>query len=394
MAYHPQKVPCLRRLEVCKSMPYPLQGSGVNWGHDFGGLVLLDNEDHYPWEDRVFEREGDSEHSISVRVNPKDIPEIEQLLGKPSQIPAFVKLGSTGQVRQRADIFGRLPLEICDMIACLLPTSDVFNLRQVSKVFIPIFSNQQFWASRFKPHADRCWLFELWKVPEPQDWRWLYRRTCDTRISPALRNRKRVWKLIQSLKNIISLCRKDNFEEPVSQDNVLSRRYRGITGDVRQEKSTGSHHDFNEGCRLFNRQYVSICQFISQTSFSTVQVGGTEYVSGIRFVSPEGTAIELGYWSEKKGCSVNIASLRGFNVAVGSRVIQAIQVITDKRHTSQWFGSPTESPITQYLAVYEHIRAVKAGFDVSGKYSLLIPFPSINIHYSDRLGMQNGQPCR
>lgn len=55
--YHPQAVPYSRLYEVCKSMPLAFRGATISWGHDFGGLVRQNNENHYPWEDRVFGRD-------------------------------------------------------------------------------------------------------------------------------------------------------------------------------------------------------------------------------------------------------------------------------------------------------------------------------------------------
>jgi hypothetical protein len=35
--------------EVCRSLPFPSEGTGLDWGHDFGGLVFVDNQDRYSW---------------------------------------------------------------------------------------------------------------------------------------------------------------------------------------------------------------------------------------------------------------------------------------------------------------------------------------------------------
>ncbi|GLA75084.1 hypothetical protein AtubIFM55763_006346 [Aspergillus tubingensis] len=61
-----------------------------------------------------------------------------------------------------ADIFQRLPLELIEMIAVLLPTRDVLHLRQVSRGVAPIFSSPVFWKTRFDLNAERGF---LWPVP-------------------------------------------------------------------------------------------------------------------------------------------------------------------------------------------------------------------------------------
>ncbi|XRM46568.1 hypothetical protein ABZX51_009597 [Aspergillus tubingensis] len=60
-----------------------------------------------------------------------------------------------------ADIFQRLPLELIEMIAVLLPTRDVLHLRQVSRGVAPIFSSLAFWKTRFDLNAERGFLWPV-----------------------------------------------------------------------------------------------------------------------------------------------------------------------------------------------------------------------------------------
>lgn len=39
-----------RLLAVCTSLPF--QHLGLSWGYDYGGIVCIDHENHYPWEDQ------------------------------------------------------------------------------------------------------------------------------------------------------------------------------------------------------------------------------------------------------------------------------------------------------------------------------------------------------
>jgi hypothetical protein len=52
-------------------------------------------------------------------------------------------------------------------------------------------------------------------------------------------------------------------------------------------------------------------------------------------------------------------------LAVGSRGIQALQIITGKGYASRWFGCLDESPRTQRLILSGSVAALEAGFDVS-----------------------------
>lgn len=251
------------------------------------------------------------------------------------------------------------------MITCLLSTSDIYNLRLASKTFSPVFADQRFWVTRFSPHSDRAWLFELWNSSRYKDWRWLYRCTNNTNLMFALQNRKRISKLATHLRDLASLRWKGPSRPSISHRETPGLSYRETAGDLTTRTSPGSYDDFQEGCHLLHRQYVSIPQSLAQIAFSAVYVGYTEYISGIRLVSSEGAVTKFGYWSDKKVYSANITSLLGFYVAAGSRGIQALQVMADGQHTSQWLGSPDECPKTRYLAVSKPVKALKAGFDVS-----------------------------
>jgi hypothetical protein len=61
------------------------------------------------------------------------------------------------------DCFVRIPLEIREEIAAVMPTSNALNLGLASRSFTDIMSIQFFWASRFAPGSERDFLFETQK---------------------------------------------------------------------------------------------------------------------------------------------------------------------------------------------------------------------------------------
>lgn len=365
-AYHPKAIPLARLLEVCRSLPFPLQGTGVSWGHDYGGLVLLDNQSHYPWEDRLIERHDDSITYRHAKENPYDVLEIQRLLKEPPQCPpCWEKLDSLRPISNEGDYFVRLPWEIREEIALYLPTTDILSIRRASRAFSHVFSSQRLWASRFKANAERGFLFESRNSKKSRDWRSLYRRTNDAYSPPGLQNRKRIWGLILSLMDVLSMRWNDSYKLCPPDLNRAGLRWSETTGLLIQEQPFGPYRGFNEGCRLFNKQSTSIPDHLFQIAFSVVRVGNTGYIAGIRFIPSNGTDICLGYRAEGKELFLDITVLRGFVSAVGSGGIQALQVITGKGQISQWFGCPSESPRTRRLAVFESIAAIEAGFDVS-----------------------------
>lgn len=371
--YNPETIPLARLLEVCKSLPFPLRATGVGWGHDYDGLAFLDYENNYPWGDRLIERDEDSITCQRARENPYDVPEIQRLLKeRPQSPPRGKELSSSGSITEREDCFVGLPWEIREGMAVYLSSADVLSLRRASRAFVHIFSSQNFWASRFKANADRDFFFETQNSQECRDWRSLYRRTNDALGPPGLQNRKRIWALIQSLSDVLNMRWHDSSETPRRDLSRAGLRWTEVAGDVRQEGPAGCRR-FDEGCRLFNKRNTSIPDLLSRIAVSITRIGNAGYVAGIRLIPSKGADICLGYRAEGKELFLVVTVLKGFVLAVGSRGIQALQIITSNGHVSQWFGCPNESPKTQRLAVCGPVAALEAGFDVS-KYALSLPF--------------------
>ena len=96
-------VPLERLFKVCDSLPFPLYWDGVCWEHGYGGLALLDEQGHYPWEDRLNGTTYSKVHRIA-EANPYDVPDITQLLVMPSDYPQ-----NPAPSRYHADCFTVLP---------------------------------------------------------------------------------------------------------------------------------------------------------------------------------------------------------------------------------------------------------------------------------------------
>jgi len=362
-AYSQESIPYKALYELCRSLPFPSLGTGLNWGHDFGGLLSVDNEDCYPWEDRFIDRDGGSAQYLTARYDPYFVPEIQQLPYEPSESPPAINY--SGPVKTTADCFDLLPLEIRIAVASQLPTVDALNARQASRSFGTIFYSQQFWASRFKANADRSWLFEAREWVAQCDWRWLYRRTNKAYLIDGMRNRERVWNLVRQVQENASL---QWTEPPVLGSPGLDQpnlRWREATGDLRPKTRTDLYHDYGEGCRQFYEQQTSVPSRLCQMRFSIIQLGDAKYIAGIRLIPSQGQGIQLGYKVEGKELVLDVSFLAGFNLAVGARGIQGIQCILDNSQTSPWVGCPLEAPKTRRLADSGPITGIRAGFDVS-----------------------------
>ncbi|KAM0437504.1 hypothetical protein ACHAPT_001868 [Fusarium lateritium] len=175
----------------------------ANWGHDYGG-ILKKSQDCFPWDNASEETWYTLQDAAAVVMqDPRCRGEVSSLLNAPYSAPPQVNLPPSALVVGH-DPFARLPEELIEMIAILLPTLDFLEARYASRAFWPIFHVSNFWASRFNMLDERSWLFEA-KTSRFRDWRGLYMRTTDSRLSPTLRNRKRVGTLVQRLLGIIRL---------------------------------------------------------------------------------------------------------------------------------------------------------------------------------------------
>jgi len=154
-AFQPGDIPLERLLEVCKSLPFPLRGNGVSWGHDYGGLHFCDNLNYYPGDDCLLEEFHNAKLLLYAKSNQYDVPEIPILLAKRLEHPIELPLNT-----QLNGCFSNLPCEILEAIAVKLPTNDALGLRCVSEAFLPLLSSATFWASRFQASDDRCFVFE------------------------------------------------------------------------------------------------------------------------------------------------------------------------------------------------------------------------------------------
>ncbi|TQN67166.1 hypothetical protein CSHISOI_07829, partial [Colletotrichum shisoi] len=361
-ARHPRKVPLSRLFDICRSLPFPINGVSIGWGHDYGGPVLIDHEHHFPWEDRFADREY-LEPDPVLNTNPFEVPEVQHVLTESPESPPSSTLSVPITVTPGRDRLHTLPGEIRSVIAMYLPTLDVLNLRLASRAFWTVFDSQQFWASRFRDASDRSWLFEVRDSPQPRDWRWLYRRTNDARIGPGLRNRVRIWNLAQKVVEILGFHRVDI--GVASSPRPESSQWVQVAGDLWDQPAGAAYALFDRGCRLFHKHRIAIFDDLSGLSISCVQVGDTKYVAGLKITHAAGNSRQVGYWSTTEQ-TVETSEIRGLKVAVGSRGIQALRCITGASGMQHWIGSPEGSPKTQRLGMGGQVKQLEVGFDVSG----------------------------
>lgn len=364
-AFQPGEIPLTRLLELCESLPLPLRGNGVCWGHDYGGLLILDDQDHYPWEDRLMEHPHNTKTREYARENPYNVPDIPTLLVMRLEHPPEL-LPRT----HRYDYFSRLPWEILEAIAIKLPTDNALDLRHVSYAFLPLLSSSIFWLSRFEASGDRGFVFEAWKRRDTTDWMSLYRLTNYTHSSPGLQNRRRIWDLIRPLPDLTSLRLAEGSKTACVHQQAACLRWCKVAGDIKGEAPDGHPIGFNEGCRRFGTHVSHMPKDLSRISFSISSVGDITYVAGIRLITKKDPDICLGFISDGKEIYHEVTALGGFVLAAGSRGIHALQVIDKHAGPSKWVGCLKNSPITERLAHFDYIAALEVSFDVNIRFHL------------------------
>ncbi|KAI9370819.1 hypothetical protein BJX61DRAFT_544275 [Aspergillus egyptiacus] len=137
--------------------------------------------------------------------NAYNKPGLEEILkgAKQRPQPSKVKKARKRKASRASDCFERLPLEIREQIASLLPTSDFLNLRLVSPSIALVFHDNLFWKLRFSKDGERGYLHYLLKssTENPVDWCVLYHAT--SKNKKDLDIRVRVWEVNQWIKETI-----------------------------------------------------------------------------------------------------------------------------------------------------------------------------------------------
>jgi hypothetical protein len=387
---HPTPIPVARLTETCRSCPLLRSpGSHLSWGpgHNYGGIIRLRTD--FPWDEQ-----DDYEGRIEDRYpeDPWSIPEVMRHLqssrmdlsatqrkGRRSSQARWNMRGPAKRCSARlttvrdivSNYFTRFPIEILEFILAYMPTGTVKSLARTSKglnMIVPSRLGQSFWASRFQDPFEYSFVFEAQTYSHRLDWKSLY---FSIMKDPSLRlqNRQRIWGLIQQLSELICLQWKGKDSLlPLDRDN--EPKWKEVHG-VLQKGLCRLESWFGLGCCRLYSQTTLIPTLLRRIVIFTISIGTVIYITGLSFISNQGTNICLGYIG-RMGLSLETTGLQGFIVAVGSRGIHAIQLITPMG-LSQWFGNPKGVPMTRRLALYKPITALKAGFDVG--------FTSLRIFY-------------
>ncbi|KAK2813868.1 hypothetical protein FQN50_000269 [Emmonsiellopsis sp. PD_5] len=332
------------------------------WEHGYNGILKQNDSLCFPFSERGGGWEIQDYHSPVIQsafTNPC-LPEAVDFFDnyKPVRPPSRRPVANKGQYDRNHD-FSRLPRELIEEIASYLPTTTVLQLRLISRAFVFIFDSQYFWAGKFHPDAERGFMEEAvyQKFTKDCDWRSLYVSTGDSKLSPQLQNRKRIWDLagvILQLTELKWVGSSSLTDSPIQLPK---------SGEIQVSSVPGLE---NHICPLSDPQKTILPSMISRIGASIVQIGNVSYVTGICFTSREGRTVSLGYFAPTTTTYVDVHGVKGIIPSTGLRGICAIQILSgDDNILSPWLGCPSRGAKTRRLCFDEPISGISARFDVS-----------------------------
>ncbi|KAL4932136.1 F-box protein [Aspergillus undulatus] len=370
---HPWPIPLCRLFEIFGSAPRDQANKQLccyTWDHMYLGLISFstshwaDAGTRWPWQERRFRDERPLVALMPECIRSPFASTVYDLLRTTSPQPRAFDFPAVTQHRWlSSDCFSRLPLEVVEEISSYLPITTVLELRSISRAFTQLFYSQVFWASRFRAHLERGFLFEAFEEHLPRDWLWVYRRT--TNISetyPGLKNRQRIWRLVELLLEKLVFSSADSSTHMAITRRLSNWQRAEVYGDL----IVGSDLRKRGSGLLVVPQETQVPSDVHRLGVTITKEGETTYVTGIQFVHGRNDkAIRLGYiTAPQRTTYVEIDSLNGFVASIGSRGIHALQIVHGMGGSlSPWLGCPDSGAKTRRLVFTERLVALSAGFD-------------------------------
>ncbi|EEU40083.1 uncharacterized protein NECHADRAFT_99093 [Fusarium vanettenii 77-13-4] len=350
---------------LCFSMP--IHGEDIlDWGHDYGGIVIRMPYNESP---PLLTHIGPGIHGYGN--DPYTMCSIQKLF-KSANIPEHMLIDipiRDSPIKADGDVFHHLPNELLQAILVELPRQDVRRLRRASPVFANLHLSETFWASRFWRGHEFHHIFETLRS-RPDSWQKLYLAL--RYIKPRLADRQRIWSLaleLESLQNQVS-------DTVCKGARLLTAFDTSKNGRIKKNKHTS---DWKELEPLFAR----IVRFgprlrVRHLWVSFVRMSGRSFVSGFRFVKPNGKINSLGYIHTDQEVKIRFSdgrhespyTISGWQLAVERQGFRAVAVLTADGTMSHWVGEPDNVPRWRLGGPGKRISAVKAEFDALKLVSL------------------------
>lgn len=283
-------------------------------GHDYGGVAGWDIEldlfdivdpSHEPChllpgeEPRlVYDRTNRALLQMQ-RQNPMCVIEISSIFRGERPSGGTVSEAHSGDYlpsfkTRYSEPFGKLPIELLQVIISELSSPDVIVLKQSSRVFQRLPLPDTFWRSRFLRGREFDYIFEAlgYFKNRKGHWRTTFQYFRDNRKSPSLMNRRRVWSLAQILDDLVE----KRLESDICSGTVVRSYFEPDALDEKKAIWTEAHRclspfnqDFPTGCRELYVRTMLVPPTATDIYVSFVDILDKANVSGLRFGEARGT---------------------------------------------------------------------------------------------------------
>jgi hypothetical protein len=202
----------------------------------------------------------------------------------------------------------------------------------------------------------------------------LYRLTGHNQSPPGLKNRKRIWTLIEYIVQLINLRSSDDDELAIPLNNLPDNESTTVmaTADIQRSDAPFFPHSvvqvrgpIKEGCQALWTRCASVPADLTAICVSFFGLEDHGYISGLCFESKSGADSQLGYYSKDSMVRFKVNHLNGFVLAIDSRGIRALQVVDGNGDRSRWAGVPKRAPVTERLHAIDSTEPIRVSIDVS-----------------------------
>lgn len=284
--------------------------------------------------------------------------------------------------------FGKLPTELLQFIISELPSPDVIALKQSSRVFQRLPLPETFWRSRFLRGREFDYIFEALSYFENchGQWRTIFQYFRDNRKSPSLMNRRRVWRLAQTLDDFVE----KRLESRICSGTVVRSYFEPNAPDEKNAIWTEAHRclrpfnqDFPTGCRELYVRTMLVPPNATDIYVSVVDILDKTYVSGLRFGEPRGTIQQIGYVRPGNETLLTwntpgeLLQATGLQLALDQHGVRGLCIVSGENALSGWAGQHEGVPKRRLVLAggKEYgITKLKGGFDVSSARALTPAF--------------------
>lgn len=282
--------------DVCRSQT-AIYGV-TNWSHNYGGLA---SEDAYV--PRSFRLDHPAMHDPTF---PTFHAGFHVAGDDAIEVRSSIVLGTSST----ADPFQHLVPEIRDMIAELLSTASVVNLRLASRCFASMTLAPSFWRSRFSPsHEFECLLPLAQTHPQHRRWRQAYMEATSISRTPSFVNRQRIWSLVSEISDMMDASI-DVRPGRMQESHLVGKGMARINPNVEEEWAPLSEPQWlgtspilpynNLPTRIAEANYALRSRVMSISVCFVQQDDNKTYVSGLILGFATGDLVHLGYTKSQK----------------------------------------------------------------------------------------------